>query len=162
MTLFAAIFVLIGWDLLQDYGAGASGIHMALEAGVLMLTVSGIFLLLRRRMRDANTVKALRRDLELVERDSQQWRADSRKLIQGLGMAIEQQFERWGLTSAESEVALLLIKGLSLKEIAGLRDTSERTTRDQAQGVYRKAGVGGRSQLAAFFLEDLLLPSVDR
>jgi hypothetical protein len=39
------------------------------------------------------------------------------------------QFERWSLSTAESEVALLLIKGLALKEIALLRATSERTVR---------------------------------
>jgi DNA-binding NarL/FixJ family response regulator len=59
---------------------------------------------------------------------------------------------------AEREVALLLVKGLSSNEIATVRATSERTVRQQSQAVYRKAGVAGRAELAAFFLEDLLLP----
>ena len=54
-----------------------------------------------------------------------------------------------------------MLKGLSLKEIAALRSTSERTVREQARAVYRKSGLSGRSALAAFFLEDLLLPMVD-
>ena len=61
-------------------------------------------------------------------------------------------------TEAEREVALLLLKGLSLKEIAQVRSTSERTIRAQAQSLYGKAGVTGRAALSAFFLEDLLAP----
>ena len=68
------------------------------------------------------------------------------------------QFERWELSPAECEVGLLLLKGLSHKEVAATRDTSERTVRQQALAVYRKAGLSGRAELAAFFLEDLLLP----
>lgn len=74
-------------------------------------------------------------------------------------MAIDRQFERWGLFAAEREVALLLLKGLSHKEVASARETSERTVRQQALAVYRKAGLSGRAELAAFFLEDLLLPA---
>jgi len=52
----------------------------------------------------------------------------------------------------------MLLKGLSHKEIAAMRQTSERTIREQARAVYRKSGLAGRSSLAAFFLEDLLPP----
>jgi DNA-binding CsgD family transcriptional regulator len=38
-------------------------------------------------------------------------------LVRGLGAAVDRQFEDWGLTAAEKEVAGLLIKGLSLKEL---------------------------------------------
>jgi len=58
-------------------------------------------------------------------------------------------------------VAFLLIKGFSLKEIADYRSTAEKTTRAQATVVYAKSGLSGRSQLSAFFLEDLLLPQGD-
>ena len=56
------------------------------------------------------------------------------------------------------EVALLLLKGLSTKEIASVRATSERTIREQARSIYTKAGLTGRAALSAFFLEDLLAP----
>ena len=80
-------------------------------------------------------------------------------MLQGLGAAIDRQFDRWALTPAEREVALLQLKGLRHKAIADLRNTSERTVRQQALAVYRKSGLNGRNDLAAFFLEDLLLPS---
>ena len=73
-------------------------------------------------------------------------------------VSIDRQFQRWQLTPAEAEVGVLLLKGLTHKQVAEVRDTSERTVRQQARLLYRKAGLAGRSELAAFFLEDLLLP----
>jgi DNA-binding CsgD family transcriptional regulator len=72
---------------------------------------------------------------------------------------MDAQFSRWHLTEAEREVALLLLKGLSLKEIATVRATTERTVRAQARSLYSKAGLTGRAALSAFFLEDLLVPT---
>src|SRR5256885_15983069 len=69
---------------------------------------------------------------------------------------IEREFDRWGLTSAERSVAHLMLKGLRLKDIAGARNTSDRTVRQQAQAIYRKAGLDGRTDLAAYFLESVL------
>ena len=89
---------------------------------------------------------------------SQQWREANRELIAGLAVQIRKQFDNWQLTPAEAEVGMLMLKGLSHSEIAQLRNVSERTIRDQARAIYRKAGVTGRTELSAFFLEDLLLP----
>lgn len=66
------------------------------------------------------------------------------------------QFERWGLSSSETEVAILLIKGLSMKEIASVRDVKEKTVRHQATSIYAKSGFSGRHELAAHFIEDLM------
>jgi DNA-binding NarL/FixJ family response regulator len=93
-----------------------------------------------------------------MEREAEQWRQEARQALEGLGAAIDREFGKWGLTEAEREVALLLLKGLSHKEIASERHTSEGTVRQQALAVYRKAGLTGRSNLAAFFLEGLTLP----
>jgi hypothetical protein len=38
------------------------------------------------------------------------------------------------------------------------RHTSEKTARVQSSAVYAKSGLSGRSELSAFFLEDLLPP----
>jgi len=74
---------------------------------------------------------------------------------------VRDQMARWGLTAAETEVARLLLLGLSMKDIAVARGTSERTAREQAQAVYRKGHLAGRAELSAFFLEDLLPTSGD-
>ena len=56
----------------------------------------------------------------------------------------------------ELSVAMLLLKGLSFKEIASVRSTMEKTVRQQASAIYRKAKVNGRHAFSAWFIEDLL------
>ena len=93
---------------------------------------------------------------EKAERDA--WRQRAQGLLKGLGQAIDEQMESWNLTPAQKETALFLLKGYSHKEIAQLTEKSERTVRQHAVAVYRKSGLSGRAELAAFFLEDLLIP----
>ena len=69
---------------------------------------------------------------------------------------MEEKFTEWGLTPAERDVALFAIKGLSIQEIAAMRQTSEGTVKAQTNAIYRKAGVSGRPQLLSLFIEDLL------
>jgi DNA-binding NarL/FixJ family response regulator len=66
---------------------------------------------------------------------------------------ISDDFKSWRLSEAECDVAWFMLRGLPMKEIAGVRGTSERTVRQQAQAVYRKAGLDGRSDLAGRVLE---------
>ncbi len=150
-ALFVAIALLIGWDLIADYREGAHWGHIAIELFVLLVAAMGAILLWQQ-------FRLSRLDLEDARVDAEQWRNESRELLRGLGIAIEKQFAAWQLTKAEAEVGLFLLKGFSHKEIAGIRHTSERTTREQARALYRKSGLTGRSSLSAFFLEDLLLP----
>ncbi len=76
---------------------------------------------------------------------------------------LEEQFDNWGLTPSERDVALFAIKGLSTQEIAAARNTSEGTVKAQTNAIYRKAGVSGRPQLLSLFIDDLMgdaLPGV--
>jgi DNA-binding CsgD family transcriptional regulator len=154
IALFAAIFVLILWDLIQDYREGSSWVHLGVELLVLLTATVGMVFFWQKLTRTTT-------DLADALIEAEQWRQESRELIRGLGVAIQNQFARWELTKAEAEVGLLLLKGLSHKEIGNIRGTSERTAREQARTLYRKSGVSGRSALSAFFLEDLLLGQND-
>ncbi len=69
---------------------------------------------------------------------------------------LNEKFEEWSLTPSEREVAILLIKGLSVSEIARIRNARPGTIKSQSNAIYRKAGLKGRSELAAYFMEDLL------
>jgi len=69
---------------------------------------------------------------------------------------LEERFVEWGLTPAERDVALFVVKGLSTAEIAALRQTSEGTVKAQTNAIYRKSGVSGRSQLVSHFVEELM------
>lgn len=66
---------------------------------------------------------------------------------------IDGDFGEWKLSDAECDIAWFMLRGLPMREIANLRGTSERTVRQQAQSIYRKAGLDGRSDLAGRVLE---------
>jgi DNA-binding CsgD family transcriptional regulator len=73
-----------------------------------------------------------------------------------LGAVIDAQMTAWGLTPAERDVAVFALKGMDVAEIAALRGAAAGTVRAQLTRVYAKAGVSGRAQFAAWFVEDLL------
>ncbi len=165
VAMFGLIAILVGADLVLDLRSGTTAAHASIEGAVVAIGIAAAtrfairVRMLARETRDlrARTVQ-LDAHLAATRAEAERWRHDAGDLIAGLGAAIDAQLERWALSPAEKEVALLLLKGLSHKEIAELRGVSETTVRHQARALYRKAGLSGRSDLAAFFLEDLLGP----
>ncbi len=165
VLLFVLMAVLVGIDLITDLGDRTTLAHVVLELLVVAIgfvAAAVIALRLRRSARMAQALRAhaaqLAEDLRRTQQEAERWRRDAADLIAGLSAAIDAQLARWQLSPAEREIALLLLKGLSHKEIAQARSVSETTVRQQAGSLYRKAGLSGRNDLAAFFLEDLLGP----
>ena len=158
-VLFAAIAALAALDLIADLGEGTSTRHVLLEGGSVAVGLGGAVWMAFRHRALAREARTLSRHLEASRADAARWREEARDLITGLGAAIDRQLDQWGLSPAEKEIALLLLKGLSHKEVAEVRGVSEATVRQQARSIYKKAGLEGRHDLAAFFLEDLLGPS---
>ncbi|MBI5066968.1 MAG: LuxR family transcriptional regulator [Deltaproteobacteria bacterium] len=158
----AALFLVIAFflvlDVISDVREGASAGHIAFEVAATLLSLGGFAAMWRLLQAERSRARELKVELDGTRADLVRWHAEAQELLKGLGAAIDRQFDGWGLSPAEREVGLLLLKGLSLKEAAEARQTSERTVRQQALAVYRKAGLAGRAELAAFFLEDLLLP----
>jgi two-component system, NarL family, response regulator LiaR len=60
----------------------------------------------------------------------------------------------FGLTLRESEVAALLARGLSNREIAAALFISEHTVKSHLKSVFRKTGVGTRARAVARIKED--------
>lgn len=165
LVAFFLVTVLAGVDVASDLRQGTTLEHVLAEVGVVVVGLVGsafiarqLVLRLRRARAAEAEVQTLAGRLKATEAEAARWRAEAGDLLAGLGSAIDQQFERWSLSPAEKEVALLLLKGLSHKELAEVRSVTEATARQQARAVYKKAGLSGRNDLAAFFLEDLLLP----
>jgi len=162
-AVVGGIGLLIGLEIYEEPDLTTTEILFELiEPTLIVMTAAGVVHLLGRMKRQHQEQLSLIRDLEVARAEGAQWRHDMRELLKGLGEAIDAQFDRWGLTPAEREVALLLLKGLSHKEIAAVRESSERTARQQARAIYAKANLSGRAALSAFFLEDLLLPASQR
>jgi DNA-binding CsgD family transcriptional regulator len=165
--------------LLVLVGAGAYVLLMTLEVvteqddvslpdflvdafGTLLLIASsvGVALLVQRMQSQHEEKMDLIRDLEIARIEGDGWRSKVQSHLAGLRGEMDRQFQDWTLTGAEREVGLLILKGLSHKEIASLRATTEATVRQQAQSIYRKAKLPGKTAFSAYFLEDLLTPEM--
>lgn len=165
LVAFVALALLAAVDLALDLRQGTTFVHVLTEGGVFAGGMLGAVFMARRLVAVVRSERSARQEalalaerLRATEAEAARWRGEARDLLRGLGAALDRQFERWALSPAEKEVALLLLKGLSHKEIAEVRSVTEATARQQARAVYKKAGLSGRNDLAAFFLEDLLLP----
>ena len=139
-TLFFAIDITV--DLLATE---ESWFHLFIESMVFLAISTVLF----RELRRLSQLKA-----ELSEE-----RVRTARLSGELLAVMRAQFGQWGLSPSESEIALLLIKGLSMKEIAEARQVKEKTIRQQATSVYAKSGYAGRHELVAHFIEDLMSDS---
>ena len=69
---------------------------------------------------------------------------------------IDEYFVEWGLSEAEKDIALLTIKGMTISEIAEIRNTKQSTIKTQSSASYKKAGVSSRAQLVSLLIEELL------
>lgn len=157
-SILLLISLMTTFDLLTDLGEGVVWWHVAIEGSVAIIALVGIYFLVKGTF---ILRKSLNKEKEFSAKligENSHWKESSKKFLDGLSKSIDTQLDKWELTKSEKEVAFLLIKGFSLKEIAEYRSTAEKTTRAQATSIYAKSGVSGRSQLSAFFLEDLLLP----
>jgi len=135
---------------------------LAVDATHILLTIAaavGAVLLLQRTEKQKQENRALHRDLGIARAEGEHWRLRVQSHINGLKAGLDSQFQDWTLTGAECEVGLLILKGLNHKEIATVRKTSEATVRQQAQSIYRKAKLPGKTAFSAYFLEDLLPPT---
>jgi DNA-binding CsgD family transcriptional regulator len=154
----AAFAALLALEVATEEG-GVSPLELLLEVLELALTVviaGGLTLLVGSLRAQHEEKMALIRDLAAARVEGEGWRRQVQSHLDGLGAAIERQLQDWRCTDAESEVALLMLKGFSHKEIGALRGTSEATVRQQARSVYQKSGMNGRAAFCAYFLEDLL------
>lgn len=138
-TLGTVFFV---GDVIGDLRDDPYSVHFIFEAVVTAALVLGILF----------GTFALRRTIELLRAQDQ-----ALQVARGaLSDVIDRQFQAWALTPAERDVGFLALKGLDVAEIAELRGAAQGTVRAQLTRIYSKAGVSGRAQFAAFFVEDLL------
>jgi len=146
-------------DIVTDTKEGVAWWHVSVEGIVAVISIIGIFYLLRGTFNLKHSLENEKEvSLKLLE-ESKMWKEKSKKYLDGLSESIDEQLTKWDLTKSEKEVAFLLLKGFSFKEIGEARGTAEKTARTQSAVIYCKAGLSNRSQLSAFFLEDLLLPN---
>ena len=155
-----AVLAVIGFatlvDIAFDLYYGSTVAHIAIEFFMVLVSLAGILWLLRHLKGQKRALDQLKREIAEEKKNSPATTPEGREARKKLGDMMRHQFQTWQLTGGEQEVAILLLKGLSFKEIAGVRETHEKTVRQQASAIYRKAGVNGRHAFAAWFIEDFL------
>jgi len=156
--ILALVAVLAGLDIALDAPTNWFTPHILLELTLVALSLGSALYLFLGWRRAAGDLGETRSQLAARSAEAAAWRAQATSALEGLGRAIDAQFIAWQLTPAEREVAVLILKGLGHKQIAGTTNRSERTVRQHAVSIYEKSGLGGRAELAAFFLEGLALP----
>ena len=117
-------------------------VHLSFEAFAVFALGTGIFVtmqymaLLRERKQDAElSLRHLRKDF---------------------GGLMENKFQRWGLTPAEKDISVLILKGLGTSEISEIRSTKLGTVKLQVHKILQKAGASNRAEFMSLFMDDFL------
>lgn len=142
-------------DLILDAPSSLWTAHVLVEIALVVLSLGTAIYLWTGWRGAERSLESARLSLEARSEERDSWRAKAELHLRGLGVAIDEQLRAWQLTPAERETAHLILAGHSHKRIAALTSRSERTVRQHATSVYRKARMSGRAELSAFFLGDL-------
>lgn len=145
-------------DLVLDQPTSWLSFHVIFELSMIVFGVVLATALWMGWWRAERRAGQLQESLTTRDAERDAWRNRARLALEGLGEAVQEQLVAWGLTRAEREVAVLLLKGHSHKAIARATGRNAQTARQHASAVYQKSGLSGRAELAAYFLEGLMLP----
>lgn len=152
------IMILNLMDVMTDIKLNVPVWHIIEESFIVFLSgVMAVYLVIEMRRRTSR-LKNLAQDLSETQTRLVNMTEQFKQARHQYFEAIQTQFNEWQLSQSEKDVAILLLKGLSLQEIATVRQTKEKTVRQQASNIYGKAGLEGRHELAAWFFEDFLTP----
>lgn len=154
--VLGVIMTLNALDVVTDIGLGVPQWHIIEESIIVLISGLGFLYLLWDMRQRTLQMRDLTRTLGNADRQLKDITEEMSRARHSYSEAIQQQFKDWGLTLSEQQVAMLLLKGLSFKEIAVVRETREKTVRQQASTIYAKSNLEGRHAFSAWFLEDFL------
>ncbi len=158
LFIFVLLFTISFVDIILDWeDMGGFNAHIVVEMAIGIISFLAFGILLYANWRQKKALKETLLNLNEARHALSNAEQQLKKLMGEFSKIIQAQFTEWKFTQSEKEVALLLLKGLSLEEIAAVRETKEKTVRQQASNLYKKAGISGRHELVAFFFEDLLI-----
>ncbi|KPZ67082.1 Bacterial regulatory protein, luxR family [Pseudoalteromonas sp. P1-26] len=157
-VLLAIIMVLNFFDVITDISLGVPTWHIVEESLIVLASAIGFVFLVRDISNRTKRIKQLKSELDKSGIQLKNISEEMKHARIKYSEVINEQFNQWRLTKSEQEVAMLMLKGLSFREISGVRDTKEKTVRQQASSIYVKADVEGRHEFSAWFLEDFMEP----
>jgi DNA-binding CsgD family transcriptional regulator len=154
ITLFSIVIFVNTADFLED------GINQE-DAWLKLLTIGlsfwGIIMLFRLLKHRSNEILVLHDKVTETENNLDLTHSKLKQIGREYSKYLHKQFDTWALSPSEREIAIILLKGLSFKEMAEIRNTKEKTIRQQASMIYKKSKVSGRHEFSAWFFEDMLV-----
>ena len=161
LSLFVTVvFASSAVEITLEFAAGESLSTMADDVLWFVVSAALLAIFLTERHRQKAELGALRNQLSRARGKLAQLDTRTQELGAQYRAVIQKQFDAWELSASEQDIVILMLKGLSFREIAELRNTRDKTVRQQASSVYRKAGVSGRNELVAWFFDDVLEPNL--
>jgi DNA-binding CsgD family transcriptional regulator len=161
ILICVSIFTLT--DIILDMKGGVPLNHLIHEASIWLFAMGGAYYQFRIISWQKNEMDGYQNKIQELDSTNRRLKLEQeefQKKISHLSseflINIDEQFNKWSFSRGEKEIALLLIKGLAMKEIADIRGSNENTVRQQASQIYKKSSLAGRMELSAFFLDDLL------
>ncbi len=155
IVILTFISAFVGIDVVHDMAEGLPARHYWHELVMVGFCLIWICYQLSVVIRKRQKVERLNLELSKVSTERDYYLHKISSIKADFQETVDNQFNLWGLSSGEKDIALLLIKGLSMKEIAQLRSSNESTVRQQSLSIYKKSQLSNRQHLAAFFLDDL-------
>lgn len=155
-TILLVIMLLNITDVFVDIGLNVPIWHIVQESFLVFLSIIGVILLIIDMRRRTKSLATLSINLSQAQDQIDTLHTTISAERKHYSEVIKKQFTEWGLTGGEQEVGFLVLKGLSLREIASVRQTKEATVRQQASMLYSKSNLVGRHEFSAWFLEDFL------
>ncbi len=158
--IFIALISFVYWDISADIAQENSLLHITVDLCFGATSCLAVLLLAARtgrlRILSRAWMEKTANESAVVSAEASEWKLRAEQLQAGVSEEIDRRMSEWKLSEAEKEIGLLLMKGLSIREIGDVRGTSERTVRQQSLSIYAKAEVAGRAELSAYFMEDFL------
>ncbi|NVO27969.1 helix-turn-helix transcriptional regulator [Donghicola sp. C2-DW-16] len=143
--VFCAVFFVT--DVISDYQE--VGVDAVAHTHLYIETLATLSLVLAILFEGNVLAKMLRRQAHLEASLN-----NARAAVQDI---MDEQFEKWGLTPSEQDIATFLVKGFSTAEIAELRGSAEGTVKTHLNSIYRKSGSRNRTEVLSLLLDCIMV-----
>lgn len=155
MRLASTLVFICGMTLCMDLGGELHGffLHVSSFSG---LALAHLGTELAATVGLGLAFALIRSDMRQIAAEGQADRERLRSIRSDFDRLLSVKFREWGLSRAETDVALLTVRGLKIAEIARMRGAQTGTVKSQLSGILRKSGYSTRTELVAGLFEDLL------
>jgi DNA-binding CsgD family transcriptional regulator len=154
--IFLLVVLKISLNILTGANIFNIFFDLVLELAILGLVIMMVNFVWKYFRDEEQTREIIRHDLEATKKIAQAFEKKSQGLVKEFQSYVHHEFNQWQLSQSEKEISLLILEGLSSKDMSQKRFTSERTIRNQCAAIYQKSKLAGKNDFCAYFLKEFL------